>query len=316
MNLKKPKFWDYKKPNIYAYCLQPLAYILQIINSIKFLVKIKNQNLKIKTICIGNIYIGGTGKTSLSIKINEILNSNNIRSCFIKKFYDNQIDEKKLLEKRGKVFSSLKRIDAINQAEDEEFDVAILDDGLQDRTLKCDINFVCFNNQNWIGNGLTIPAGPLRESIKNLKRYHNIFINGNNKHLSDIKKDILKINPNINIHVGIYQPLNLHEFNKNDQYLVFSGIGNHQTFTSMIKENGLNISKDIEFPDHYKYTDSDIEQIIDQANALNSKIITTEKDYLRLENYKPKEIKFIKSTLRIIDEKKLISTIIKSHETN
>jgi len=316
MNLKKPKFWDYKKPNIYAYCLQPLAYILQIINSIKFLVKIKNQNLKIKTICIGNIYIGGTGKTSLSIKINEILNSNNIRSCFIKKFYDNQIDEKKLLEKRGKVFSSLKRIDAINQAEDEEFDVAILDDGLQDRTLKCDINFVCFNNQNWIGNGLTIPAGPLRESIKNLKRYHHIFINGNNKHLSDIKKDILKINPNINIHVGIYQPLNLHEFNKNDQYLVFSGIGNHQTFTSMIKENGLNISKDIEFPDHYKYTDSDIEQIIDQANALNSKIITTEKDYLRLENYKPKEIKFIKSTLRIIDEKKLISTIIKSHETN
>jgi len=316
MNLKKPKFWDYKKPNIYAYCLQPLAYILQIINSIKFLVKIKNQNLKIKTICIGNIYIGGTGKTSLSIKINEILNSNNIRSCFIKKFYDNQIDEKKLLEKRGKVFSSLKRIDAINQAEDEEFDVAILDDGLQDRTLKCDINFVCFNNQNWIGNGLTIPAGPLRESIKNLKRYHHIFINGNNKHLSDIKKDIHKINPNINIHVGIYQPLNLHEFNKNDQYLVFSGIGNHQTFTSMIKENGLNISKDIEFPDHYKYTDSDIEQIIDQANALNSKIITTEKDYLRLENYKPKEIKFIKSTLRIIDEKKLISTIIKSHETN
>ena len=316
MNLKKPKFWDYKKPNIYAYCLQPLAYILQIINSIKFLVKIKNQNLKIKTICIGNIYIGGTGKTSLSIKINEILNSNNIRSCFIKKFYDNQIDEKKLLEKRGKVFSSLKRIDAINQAEDEEFDVAILDDGLQDHTLKCDINFVCFNNQNWIGNGLTIPAGPLRESIKNLKRYHNIFINGNNKHLSDIKKDILKINPNINIHVGIYQPLNLHEFNKNDQYLVFSGIGNHQTFTSMIKENGLNISKDIEFPDHYKYTDGDIEQIIGQANALKSKIITTEKDYLRLENYKPREIKFIKSTLRIIDEKKLISTIIKSHETN
>jgi tetraacyldisaccharide 4'-kinase len=84
----------------------------------------------------------------------------------------------------------------------------------------------------------------------------------------------------------------------------------------MIKEYGLNISKDIEFPDHYKYTGRDIEQIIDQANVLKSKIITTEKDYLRLENYKPKEIKFIKSTLKIIDEKKLINTIIKSNETN
>jgi tetraacyldisaccharide 4'-kinase len=316
MNLKKPKFWDYKKPNIYAYCLQPLAYILQIINSVKLLVKIKKQKFKIKTICIGNIYIGGTGKTSLSIKINEILNSNNIRSCLIKKFYNSQIDEKKILEKRGKVFSSFKRIDAINQAENEKFDVAILDDGLQDHTLKCDINFVCFNNLNWVGNGLTIPAGPLRESIENLKKYQHIFINGNNKYLSDIKKDILKINPNINIHVGIYQPLNLHEFDKNDNYLVFSGIGNHETFISMIKEYGLNISKDIEFPDHYKYTGRDIEQIIDQANVLKSKIITTEKDYLRLENYKPKEIKFIKSTLKIIDEKKLINTIIKSNETN
>ena len=78
----------------------------------------------------------------------------------------------------------------------------------------------------------------------------------------------------------------------------------------------MNISKDLEFPDHYEYTGRDIEQIIDQANVLKSKIITTEKDYLRLENYKPKEIKFIKSTLKIIDEKKLINTIIKSNETN
>ena len=117
-----------------------------------------------------------------------------------------------------------------------------------------------------------------------------------------LKRDVIlvngsgyKINPNINIHVGIYQPLNLHEFNKNDQYLVFSGIGNHQTFIKMIEENGFNISKDIEFPDHYKYTEKDIKQILDQANSLNSKIITTEKDYLRLENKMTKGIKFIKS---------------------
>jgi tetraacyldisaccharide 4'-kinase len=182
MNLKKPKFWDYKKPNLLAYCLLPIAFILQILNSIKSITKIKNQKFKIKTICVGNIYIGGTGKTSLSIKINEILNSNNIKSCFIKKYYDYQIDEKKLLETRGKVFSSFKRINAINQAEDEEFDVAILDDGLQDQTLKCDINFVCFNNQNWVGNGFTIPAGPLRENIKNLRKYQHIFISEYTNH--------------------------------------------------------------------------------------------------------------------------------------
>ena len=84
----------------------------------------------------------------------------------------------------------------------------------------------------------------------------------------------------------------------------------------MIEENGFNISKDIEFPDHYKYTEKDIKQIIDQANSLNSKIITTEKDYLRLENKMTKGIKFIKSTLEIIDEKKLINTILEKNEIN
>ena len=316
MNLKKPKFWDYKKPNIYAYCLLPIAYLLQILSFVKFKTNIKTKSFKIKTICIGNIYIGGTGKTSLSIKINEILKVNNIKSCFIKKFYKDQIDEKKLLESRGKVFSSIKRINAINQAEDEKFNVAILDDGLQDQTLKCSVNFVCFNNINWKGNGFTIPAGPLRENIKNLKKYDHVFLNGNNENLSNIKKEILIINPNINIHIGVYEPTNINKFDKNNQYLVFSGIGNHQTFVSMIKENGLNISEDIEFPDHYKYTNNDINQILNQANTLNSKIITTEKDYLRLENNKTKKIDYIKSTLKIVDENKLVNTILDKYEAN
>ena len=70
MNLKKPKFWDYKKPNIYAYLLYPLAILIKIFSYIK---KNSRKKVEIKTICVGNIYLGGTGKTSLCIKINEIL---------------------------------------------------------------------------------------------------------------------------------------------------------------------------------------------------------------------------------------------------
>jgi len=143
-----------------------------------------------------------------------------------------------------------------------------------------------------------------------------VFLNGNNDNLSNIKKEILIINPNINIHIGVYEPTNINKFDKNNQYLVFSGIGNHQTFVSMIKKNGLNISKDIEFPDHYKYTNDDINQILNLANILNSKIITTEKDYLRLENNKTKKIDYIKSTLKIVDENKLINTILDKYEAN
>ena len=96
MNLKKPKFWDYKQPNIFAYLLQPIAFLLKIINIIK--IKSKPKKLRIKTICVGNIYIGGTGKTSLSIKLNEIFNQRGIKSCFIKKFYKDQIDEQTILD--------------------------------------------------------------------------------------------------------------------------------------------------------------------------------------------------------------------------
>ena len=308
MNLKKPKFWDYKKPNIYAYLLLPFSFLVKILNLIK--IKSKTKNKKIKTICIGNIYVGGTGKTSLSIKINEILNRNKIKSCFIKKFYKNQVDEQRLLESRGKLFLSSKRINAINQAEKENYKIAILDDGLQDNSINYDVKIVCFNNINWIGNGLTIPAGPLREDINNLKKYQHIFLNGNLENLDNLRKQILKINAKINIYTGKYMPTNLDEFNKNHNYLVFSGIGNHQTFISMIKSYGLNVSKDIEFPDHYNYTNDDIKKILNYANDLNCKIVTTEKDYLRLNNNRIDKIKFIKSELQIINEEKLIHNIL------
>ena len=314
MNLKKPKFWDKKKPNALAYLLLPVTFLLKFIKL--FEKKSKIEKSKVKTICVGNFYIGGTGKTSLSIKIAEILSKKKIKSCFVKKFYSNQYDEQKLLESRGKLFTSSTRINAINLAVNEGYQVAILDDGLQDNSISYDLSFVCFNNLNWIGNGLTIPAGPLRQNINSLKSYKHVFLNGNLENLENIKRHIFKINPNINLHIGKYIPLNINEFNKDNKYLVFSGIGNHKTFVSMLKDYGINVVKDIEFPDHYKYTNYDINKIIDLSNGLGYKIITTEKDYLRLDRDKIDNINFIKSELKILDEDKLISTILKKDENN
>ena len=308
MNLKKPKFWNAKNPNIYAYLLLPLSFLIRLFASIKE--KKVNKKIKIKTICVGNIYVGGTGKTSLSIKINEILSKKNFKSCFVKKFYKNQLDEQKILESNGKLFLSKKRIDALKQAENENYEIAVLDDGLQDKSINYDISFVCFNNINWIGNGMTIPSGPLREPLSILKKHKNVFINGNLENLEVLKKDIFKINSEINVHIGKYEPINLEEFEKKEKYIVFSGIGNHQTFISMLKNYGLNILKEFEFPDHYKYTKKDISEILAEANKLKCKIVTTEKDYFRLKNENLSQIKFIKSELKIIDEEKFLQSLL------
>ncbi len=308
MKLKKPKFWDYKKPNILALILNPIALLIQLINNLKK--KPIENNFRIKTICFGNIYIGGTGKTSLCIKLNNLLNKKNIKSCFVKKFYKDQYDEQNILGKNGKIFLSSNRLSAIKQAEKENFDIAILDDGLQDKSIKSDINIVCFNNYNWIGNGMCLPAGPLRESINNIKKYDHIFLNGNLENLENIKKEILTINNKANIHIGKYVPTNINEFNKDINYLAFSGIGNHNTFIEMLKNNGIKILKDIEFPDHFQYTQNDISKITNKANNLNCKIITTEKDYFRLKDLKSDHIKFINVEIKILDEEKFLKIIL------
>jgi len=308
MILKKPKFWDNDVPNVFAYLLYPITFLIQFLNFLK--IKPKSKNFKIKTICIGNIYVGGTGKTSLSVKINEILKKYNIKSCFVKKFYEGQIDEQKILKKNGKLFLSKKRIDALNEAENENYNVAILDDGLQDKTITYDLKLVCFNNINWIGNGMTIPSGPLRENIKNLREYKYIFLNGNLENIDKIKKKIFQINPEIKIFLGKYAPQNIKELNINEKYIVFSGIGNHQTFVTMLKNHGINIFKEIEFPDHYQYKKNDIDKILNEAKNFNCKIITTEKDFFRISDQNINKINYIKSELQIINEEEFIKILI------
>ena len=308
MKLKKPKFWYYSKPNLIAYLLLPFSILLQILKSIQ---KKGVKKFNIKTICVGNIYIGGTGKTSLCIKINEFLSKKNIKSCFIKKYYKDQFDEQKLLRNRGEVFITNNRIDGLKEAEKKGYEIAILDDGLQDSSINCDLNFVCFNNINWIGNGLTIPSGPLRENIKNLQNYDHVFLNGNSENLETITKKINSINPNLTVHIAEYFPLNIDEFNKQDRYILFSGIGNHQTFVSMIKKHKLEIVKEFEYPDHYNYSKNEIYKICEEAKNLKCKVITTEKDFLRLDKniINLDQIKYIKATLNIMDKEKLINTL-------
>ena len=314
MKLKKPKFWDLKKPNFYSYLLLPISIILDLALKLRFQSAVSNPN--IRTICVGNIYIGGTGKTSLAIKIKEILEKQNIKVCFIKKYYPDQIDEQQLLNNSGKLFTSKKRINALNNAILEGYQVAIFDDGLQDLSIKYDLKIVCFNNLNWIGNGLTIPSGPLRENINNINFYDNIFLNGNNENLTHIKDRIKKINPKIDINQGQYVPQEIDNFDKSQRYLAFSGIGNHRTFINMLKNNNLKIINDLEYPDHYQYTKSDIEKIKYEAKKFNAQIITTEKDYLRMDSLKKDEINFIKSNLQILDEQKLKKTLMLLNEKN
>ena len=231
----------------------------------------------------------------------------NFKTAIIKKYYKDQIDEQKILKKNNKLYCESERIVALQKATLDKNEIAIFDDGLQQKSLSYDISFVCFNIQNWIGNGFLLPAGPLRESLSSLKNYTAVILTGNNENTRHIKSQIKNYNSKIKIFDAKYTPINLKKFKNNKTYLVFSGIGNPNTFKKTLLINKIRITKSIVFPDHYQYTNKDIIQIKQLAKKLKTRILTTEKDYIRLSKNNKKNIDFIKVQLVIKNKKNLVN---------
>ena len=306
MRFKKPKFWDLKKPNYISLILLPFTMLI-ILNN--FLLKFRSikKNSKIKTICIGNIYLGGTGKTPTTIALFKIIQKLNLKVLTAKKFYKSQMDENIILDKKTKFITKKNRNMVLDEAVKTNHDVLIFDDGLQDRTLKYNLNLVCFDAENFIGNGCLIPSGPLREKLSSLKKYDCVFFKSDNE-ISENKLQLLKkYNSNIKIFETFYEISNLEKFDLTEKYLIFSGIGNSKSFHDILVKNKFNIVNELVFTDHYDYQKEDIDRIITRAKSLGAKILTTEKDYVKVEKLISEDIEFIEINLIIKKEKKFIN---------
>ena len=307
MILKKPKFWDLKKSNFLVYLLYPLTILVRINNIISSLIP-KKKFTEIKTICVGNLYIGGTGKTPTTLFLYNLLKKMNINPVTAKKFYKNQIDEQKFLKDNSNFISCSDRKEIVKKAIEMKFDIIIFDDGLQEKWINYDIKLACFDSEKWIGNGYLIPSGPLREKMNSLKNYHGLFLKTVNEdpNLDYIYNKIKNINPNIEIFVSNIEIRNINKFDIDKNYIIFSGIGNPDGFRKLLQKNKFKIIDEITFPDHYNYQERDISEIMNKANANNAKIITTEKDFKRIPPNLKGEISFLEIDMKIKDENKLV----------
>ena len=308
MQFIKPKFWDLKKPNLLSYLLLPFTIPIRI-NNILLELKSKKKDQRIKTICVGNICVGGTGKTPTTIKLYQLLNQQGYEVVTANKNYKKHLDEKIILEKKTETISSRDRQEIIDKAISMKKKILIFDDGLQDKKISYDIEFVCFDQKNWLGNGLLLPSGPLREKIRSLKKYSCVFLKKNGEDISNKIQLIKDINPNIKIFYTHFEPLNIDQFDKSEKYLIFSGIGNPNDFKSLLIKNKLNIIDEIIYPDHYMYNESDIIRIKKHANNLGAKIITTEKDYVKISHLDKEDINLLEVDLIIENEKELTDFI-------
>jgi len=308
MKMKKPKFWDSSRFSFWAILFFPISILFLLFS---FINKYKiSKKFPIPVICVGNIYVGGTGKTPLASEIFKITKSLGKNPAFVKKYYDYLKDEITMLKKVGTTFVSKSRKEAIESLIKNKNDIAILDDGFQDYTIKKNFSVVCFNQKQWIGNGLVIPSGPLRERITAVNRSDCIVINGERN--IKIEDQIYKKNKNAKIFYSKYKPVDINRF-KDKQIYAFSGIGNPSNFFDLLRENNLNLIGTNSFPDHYHFTKSDLEILIKKINSEKNQILlTTEKDYFRIHDNFKTHFQYLKIELEIENKDNFIELIKKN----
>ena len=303
MKLYKPKFWDHK--NFISLSLFPVSLIIQLVILLKKKFT-KISSFKIPIVCIGNIYVGGTGKTPLSILVSKELSKIGKKPVIIRKYYKEHMDEHSMIKENfNHLILNSDRTGAIQEAQNRNFDTAILDDGFQDYKIKKDLSIICFNS-NFEGNDFVIPAGPLRENLNSIKNAQIIVINGYRN--LKFEKKILEINNNIDIYYSKYKAINYAKFSQKE-LLVITGIGNPENFLELLNSHKLKIAKKYIFPDHYTFSKEELNNFKSEAKKNGYQIICTEKDYHRIKKYSVDEIDFLRVELVLEKKETLIKKI-------
>ena len=254
--------------------------------------------MPIPVICVGNLTVGGSGKTPVTMALQNLLNDMGIKVCVVSRGYGGKIkgphyvtqsdtfsrvgDEPLILSKKSSVIVSKNRKKGIIQAYKDGFDIVLLDDGYQNSKIKKDLSLVVVDSKILFGNKYVFPLGPLRESIqKGLSRADAIvFIINKNCDISVIND--LNKSYNIKIIKGFIYKNHYPKTTRNLKVFAFSGIAYSEKFFNTAREVAYNVVKTKEYPDHYPYSSKDIEKLKNYADKHNLKLITTEKDKIRI----------------------------------
>ncbi len=283
---------------------------------------LESHSLGAKTISIGNITTGGTGKTPLVIHVSDILADAGEKVCILTRGYGRESSgrvlvsdgEQVLVDARtggdepveiagrliGKaiVVSDADRVSAATWAK-EKFGITafVLDDGFQHRRAKRDLDIVCIDATNPFGNGRILPAGRLREPLENLSRADVIVLTRTDlaDDVSDAISRIAELSQTANVFRSRSKALaptclskflaanSGSPFDPNVPLLVFCGLGNPDAFFESVLRGGHAVRHTEAFADHHYYTQDDIDGLEKLARQNDAGVLlTTEKDAVKL----------------------------------
>ena len=302
--LKAPRFW-YKKSDTYlSNTLYPLSLLFRFGTKLRNIVS-RQRISNLPVICIGNIVVGGAGKTPVALKLGSLLKRNGYKPHFVSKGYggietNNTLikdwhsaqsvgDESLLLSEVAPTWIGKDRNKSFILAKENGADCIIMDDGFQNPTLQKDFSIIVVNGEQGFGNKRVIPSGPLRESIsRGISRANLIIVIG--EIADNIKKKISNSVPLIHAKFKISKDNKIY---KNQKVTAFAGIAYPDKFYNSLHEQGAILEKKISYPDHHIFDENDMLNLAETANITKSILVTTKKDFVRI----PKSYRSLVSTL-------------------
>jgi tetraacyldisaccharide 4'-kinase len=299
--MRQPDFWRRNTPGARAAAavLAPLGMIYG--GSVLWKQRTgKPYRAHVPVICVGNLTVGGTGKTPVAIAIAQALQEKGLSAAFLSRGYgrrdsrplvvnvnvhDASItgDEALLLARVAPTVVSSNRAEGARMAEVQGTQVIVMDDGHQNFSLHKDISIIVVDGETGFGNGKILPAGPLREPVRQgLRRADAVVVMGDgNSALPGFAGPVLR--------ARIVARRRL-----NDQPVVaFAGIGRPAKFFDTLRAAGARLVETHGFADHYPYSAAEVAALKNQAVRAKAMLMTTEKDLVRLASHQREGIEVL-----------------------
>ncbi len=295
MPLEAP-FWWYRKKGMLASALAPLGDLYGRIAE-KRAAKIEPYRSRLPVICIGNFTAGGGGKTPTAIAIAAMLGELQARPAFLTRGYGGASkgpvlvrkgqsaeevgDEPLLLAEAAPTFVSADRPAGAKTIEATGAGVIVMDDGFQNPSLVKDLSLIVVDAASGVGNGLVIPAGPLRAPLDaQIARASALVVIGDGERASRVieafktqAKPVLKAR---------MVPRQDRRWLSVLPVIGFAGIARPSKFFATLRNNGARLIDARSYPDHYRYSERQARSLLKEAKDFGAMLVTTEKDWVRL----------------------------------
>lgn len=290
-----PPFW-WDKPDWRAWALWPLSAVYGAVAGFR-MATAKPEKVPAAVLCVGNLSVGGEGKTPLAIALAKEGKRLRLKPGFLSRGYGGSMshphlvdarkdtarlvgDEPLLLARHAPTVVAADRVAGAQRLIKEGCNLIVMDDGFQSARLHMDYALIVVDAARGIGNGHVIPAGPLRAPlIEQLRRADALVTMGEGEGAAKVVRRAARAGKPI--YAARLRPRGRHGL-KGKRVLAFAGIGNPDKFYSTLRSAGAEVVATRSFPDHYLMTAEDAIELLDQAARQELQLVATEKDLVRL----------------------------------